>query len=138
MEIPVGDLLDRFAIARLKAVHLDDEDATAQMTALGQAIDKLAHEHVDWNLHEYVRKLTDVNQEIWGYESDLRQGKLKKYQVDEFLTTLGREELLQYAAVGLAAVRIRDANKKRKSIINELVELTKTGWKEVKVNHASE
>jgi len=56
-------------------------------------------------------------------ESEIRRGKEKE---------LGLEE------VGKRAIDIREFNKKRISIKNEIVGLTHSGFRDVKMNHASE
>jgi len=58
-----------------------------------------------------------------GLESDIRGGK---------------ENLLGLEEVGRRAIMIRDLNKKRVALRNKIIEETGIGFKDVKVNHASE
>ena len=134
MEYPISDLLDRLSILRLKFEHLGSEVQT-ELKVFESAFDELKSDYPDADLH--LANLLDVNREIWGYEADLRNGKLDKYQITE-LNEISAQRLLQLAAIGDAAVRIRNANRRRKQIMNRIVEDTGTGWKDVKVNHASE
>ena len=70
-----------------------------------------------------LKKLYEVNGKIWDLEADIRKGKEGE---------LGLEE------VGRRAIEIRNLNKTRISIKNEITEVTGSGFKDVKVNHASE
>jgi hypothetical protein len=135
MEIPIGDLLDRMSISRLKCAHIGESQCFEEYETYRQAFESLLLEHPI--LQSYAEQLLEINAEIWSYESDLRQGHLEKYDTS-CIEVLSQESLLQLAAVGLAAVRIRNANRRRKTLINQLVEMTKTGWRDVKCNHASE
>lgn len=136
MEYPIGDFLDRFAITILKVRFLGEE-ARAEHDALNEVYTKLCKEHPEWELHNCLSALIRVNKRIWGFEADLRRGQLEDYPIVE-LTGVTRESLLQLAAVGMSAIRIRNANRERTTIRNELAEKTRSGWADVKVNHSGE
>jgi hypothetical protein len=70
-----------------------------------------------------VDKLYNINGEIWNLESDIRKGREKE---------LGLEE------VGRRAILIREWNKKRVAIKNQMVDLFEEGFKDIKVNHGSD
>jgi len=70
-----------------------------------------------------LERLYDINGKIWDLESDIRKGKEGE---------LGLEE------VGRRAIMIRELNKKRISVKNQITEETNMGFKDVKMNHASE
>lgn len=71
---------------------------------------------------ELVDRIGIVNIKISILEADIRKGKLDG-------------DLLE---VGKRAIQIRDLNRERVAIKNALNELLHTGFKEVKVNHASQ
>lgn len=136
MEYPIGDFLDRFAITILKVKFLGDE-AREEHDALNEEYLRLCKEHPEWELHSRLSALIRINKKIWGFEADLRRGQLEDYPIVE-LTGVTRESLLQLAAVGMSAIRIRNANRERTAIRNELVEKTGFGWADVKINHSGE
>jgi hypothetical protein len=138
IEFPIPDLLDRLSIAMIKLEKIGSEGTfEGEVRAYSQAIQHLDDDHPEWDLWMYLEQLVDINKEIWGYESDLRKGQLQCYDTAE-LRNMDQDELLQLAAVGLAAVRVRNVNRKRKTLHNKLVELTNSGFRDAKVNHASE
>jgi hypothetical protein len=136
MELSVGDFIDRLSIVELKHEHFNGE-VEEEWNAFSSEFQKLNAENPYWELDIFYTKLRKVNKEIWNYEADLRKGKLKEFDTSK-LKHLSQEELLQLAAVGLSAIQIRNVNRKRKQIINEIAGRTGTGFWDIKVNHASE
>ena len=74
------------------------------------------------NLDIYIKRLYEINGEIWDLESDIRKGKEGE---------LGLEE------VGRRAIAIRSFNNIRVSLKNEINNKFNSGYKETKVDHAS-
>lgn len=135
MELSIGDFIDRHTIVALKRRHLGE--VKEEWEEFEEEFVRLNTNHPEWQLRYYFTELLGVNSKIWEHESDLRLGQLEKYDTSQ-LTHLSQEKLLQLAAVGLSAIKIRNANRKRKQLVNELVKLTGQGYKEIKINHASE
>ena len=135
MSIP--ELLDRTSICYLKILKIGGEELRQEYNTYKKAIDLLSKIHPNWSLGKFYDEFLEVNEEIWGYESALRQGQLQEYDTSE-LEKKTQQEILQLAGVGLSAVQIRNVNRKRKTLHNRLVSLTRTGYMDVKVNHGSE
>jgi hypothetical protein len=114
MNISAAEMADRYSICRLKFQRIGDE-VKPEMDALEEELKRYP------NVELYVAKLTAVNAKIWDLEADIRAGKEG---------TLGLEE------VGRRALKIRDLNKIRVSIKNEMVEAFKDGFREIKINSA--
>ncbi len=72
---------------------------------------------------DLIDRLCIANIKISILESDIRKGKEKE---------LGLEE------VGRRALKIRDINRERVALKNELKEIFKDGFKDIKVKHGSE
>jgi len=72
---------------------------------------------------EWLNELYIVNAKIWDLESDIRKGKEGE---------LGLEE------VGRRAILIRNLNRERVALKNKIIEETGIGFKDVKMNHASQ
>jgi hypothetical protein len=118
VEFPLPDLLDKISILQLKVERIKEESCK-------QELDYLMKELPDYGFpeaEEYINRLRSVNDRIWTMESDIRMGREKE---------LGLEE------VGRRALGIRNLNKFRIRIKNEIVEKTNKGYKDVKINHGS-
>lgn len=119
MKIQASDLIDRYSILTLKS-HRSDVDVTAELNEYKSAISELPNSDTAIS---FANRLYEVNGMIWDLESDIRN-----YKEDE----LGMEE------VGRRALQIRDLNKDRIAIKNEITSFYNDGFKEVKINHKSE
>jgi len=118
MNYPISEICDRLSIAMLKVERIGGGACLEEKEALLKELNK---EGFDYSI--YINLLKEVNAKIWDLESDVRKGKEGE---------LGMEE------VGRRAIAIREINKQRVSIKNEIVEKTNTGFKDIKMNHASE
>jgi len=122
MEMPLSEVIDRFVIVRLKMERVKTEDKKAEYEFYKNVLEDYKKDGIiikqDW-----IDRLYNANSQIWDLESDIRKGK----EGD-----LGLEE------VGRRAIKIREINKIRISIKNEVVEFTGSGFKDIKINHASE
>jgi hypothetical protein len=120
MEVTLPELLDRLTIAKLKKERIGEEVALIEYETLKKEVDIKIAEGMD--LEEYIKRLYEINSKIWDLESDVRAG-----QVSMLLEN-----------VGYAALEIRANNRVRVAIKNEIVEKFKSGFKDIKMNHASE
>ena len=68
----------------------------------------------------FIQRLYDVNRLIWDLEFDIRSG---------------RDTDLSY--IGSKTLEIRNLNRVRIGIKNEIVELSRLGFKDIKMNHLS-
>ena len=116
MEMPIGDIIDRYSICKLKAERLSI-DNTTEMSCLWKEIEQ----HPD--VFEYVDKLYDINGKIWDLEADIRQGN---------------EEILGLEEVGRRAIKIRNFNGIRVQYKNEINSKLNQGFIEIKMNHGSQ
>jgi hypothetical protein len=114
MNMSVADIADRFSICQLKFQRIGDE-VKSEMNALEEELKRYP------DIQLYITKLTAVNAKIWDLEADIRAGK---------------EGLLGLEEVGRRALSIRDLNKIRVSIKNEMVDVFKDGFREIKINSA--
>lgn len=116
MKTPISEIVDRYTIFLLKQER-GKQDVSEALAAHWDEIKDCK------GAIPYVARLLEVNGEIWDLESDIRRGKDKE---------LGLEE------VGRRAILIRNLNKKRVSIKNEMTDVFNEGFKDIKVNHGSE
>ena len=118
---PVPEVADRYTIALLKIERLgsdeiDTDDMRKQIDYYREGLNL-----EDPELARLVDELYDINGEMWNAEHAIRNGQ------DE---NLGLEE------IGLRALRIRDLNRVRMKIKNDIIELTGDGFKDCKMNYA--
>tara|TARA_Y100000034_G_scaffold130667_1_gene189636 strand:+ start:1747 stop:2121 length:375 start_codon:yes stop_codon:yes gene_type:complete len=122
MEMPLAEVIDRFVIVKLKKERIKTEDKTDEHEHYKKVLEDYKNKGIDIK-QEWIERLYDANGKIWDLESDLRKGK---------------EGLLGLEEVGRRAIKIREINKIRISIKNEIVEATGSGFKDIKMNHASQ
>ena len=120
----LGDVLDKLSILTRK-IYFGEESAISEHRYLEQALSY-------WNINGKVvtnsLRLAQMNIEIWNLENEMRKSGKQAHE-------MSASEL---AEAGKRAVKIRDLNRKRIEYKNLLTELSKRGFKEVKVNHRSQ
>lgn len=121
MEVPLAELLDRLVIVRLKVERVKSSEKEKEYEFYKEELKNYKKKGFKIK-DEWLEKLYEVNGKIWDLEADIRKGKEGE---------LGLEE------VGRRAIDIRNLNKVRISIKNEIVEETGSGFKDIKINHAS-
>lgn len=116
MKMAIGDIVDRYTICKLK-FERSKIDNSKEINDLFNEIQK--YENID----SYIDKLYKLHGEIWDLEGDIRKGN---------------EAILGLEEVGRRALILRDMNKIRISIKNEINSKYGEGYIEVKVDHGSE
>lgn len=126
MEMPLAEIIDRYAILRLKKERVGSLTShqilhekpllEIEFALYSQAIDE--HRQRGTKVEdEWITKLYEVNAKCWDIESDIRQGK---------------GESLGLGEVGKTVMVLREVHKGRIGLKNEIAEKTKIGFKEVK------
>jgi len=121
MDVPLAELLDRLVIVKLKMERVSGSEKEKEYEFYKKELELYKKKGFKIK-DEWLEELYKVNGKIWDLESDIRKGK---------------EELLGLEEVGRRAIAIRDLNKIRIRIKNEIVEETGSGFKDIKINHAS-
>lgn len=114
MEMPLSELIDRYSILVLKSERTD-QDVSLFLEEYKNNTPK--------EYNRYFKDLYDINKICWDLEAAIRQGR------DE---ELGLEE------IGRRTIILRELNKIRVNIKNQITKKCNQGPKEIKVNHASE
>lgn len=120
MKLSIGDIIDRWSIAYLKCVR-GGVDTRVEIDEYLKYIEENAYNETDIN--EAFNLLLDWNGNIWTLESDIRQGK---------------ENIIGLEEVGRRAIQIRDFNKERIRVKNQINLKYNEGFQEIKINHGSE
>lgn len=121
MIVPISEILDRYSISYLKKQRAN-ADNDIELSELMIEIDEYKKDNSEL-IEDYLKKLIEVNGQIWDLESDIRKGKEGE---------LGLEE------VGRRAIQIRELNRIRVGFKNQIVDIFKEGYKDIKINHASD
>jgi hypothetical protein len=122
MERDAGDIIDRWAIAKLKAERIQADESIKEYRWFCSGIKELKAKYPALDLNAFLQEILNIHSIIWNLESDIRQGKL-----DDNLMEVGR-----------LAIQIRDWNKKRVALKNKINALTGEGFQDIKKNHGSE
>lgn len=121
--MPICELCDRLTIALLKVEKLPDDEIDKD--GLVKQIDYYTGgiDQTNPELQALINKLFDANKKIWGAEHAIRKG------LDD---DLGLEE------IGRRAINIRDYNRERVAIKNDIADLvSQPEFKDCKMNHLS-
>lgn len=122
MERDAGDIIDRWAIAKLKAERIGADESKKEYLWFCGGISELEKKYPAINWDSYRQEILDIHSRIWNLESGIRQGKLDN----------------NLAEVGMRAIQIRDWNKKRVALKNEINLKTGEGFQDIKKDHGSE
>jgi hypothetical protein len=118
---PIPEVADRYTIAllkiqRLDASEIDVDEMQRQIDYYKQGLDLDCQE-----LASLVDKLYHINGLMWDAEYAIRNGQDENLGLDE---------------IGRRAINIRDLNRKRMKIKNDIIDLTGDGFKDAKMNYA--
>jgi len=116
-----GDIIDRFTIALLKYQNIGKPENVAELSMFLNGLNELFLTYPKISWLTYATDLYAQNSRIWSLESELRQGKL-----DNNLLECGKR-----------AIAIRDANRHRVELKNEINQKTQQGAQDVKQDHLS-
>jgi len=129
MRYPLDELLDKRSIIQLKIERgnesVDKERLGREYQDYTQAIHEFATEGFctreqieNWHLELYT-----ANEKTWNLEDDIRKGQTEHLNLEE---------------IGRTALAIRESNGVRIGIKSKIVNTTGIGYREIKINHASE
>jgi len=126
MKYPLDELIDRRAIIQLKIERVPGEkgELEREYEDYTKAIEEYVGENVCTNeeVGDWHKQFYEIHKVTWGLEADIRKGKEGE---------LGLEE------VGRRAIKIRENNGRRVRLKSLIVEKIGSGYKDIKINHAS-
>ena len=133
MRYPLDELLDKKSIIQLKIERIEDnsdrERLKKEFSEYILAIEKYIQEGI-CSLEQsqgWYKELYEANGKTWDLESKIRKGQLGNLEDINILAEIGR-----------TAVKIRESNGVRVGIKSKIVEAIGLGYKDIKINHASE
>lgn len=117
---PLSELIDRYTITLLKSERIKDHDSSKDLAVLESAIHSYNLDNsLSENFYSWISRLKEINGKIWDAESDIRAGFESKFTAEEGWKL---------------CVLVRDLNKIRNTIKNEIVKEAGEGFSEVRVN----
>lgn len=129
MRYPLDELIDRRSIVQLKIERLEDKEDKKRLikefSDYTFGIAEFINERIctKEQVEEWHQELLEANGKTWDLEADIRKGKEGELGLDE---------------VGRRAIAIRESNCIRIKIKSKIIEQTGVGYKDIKINHASE
>tara|TARA_Y100001973_G_C5172038_1_gene319679 strand:+ start:940 stop:1329 length:390 start_codon:yes stop_codon:yes gene_type:complete len=118
---PLPEVVDRYTIARLKLERLDETQIDIESMKDEIEYYKSGINFSNEELSILVDDLYAVNGKIWDTESSIRMGLDAQMTLDE---------------VGRRALKVRDLNRIRMRVKNDIIDLTGDGFKDCKMNYA--
>ncbi len=117
---PIPEVADRYTIARLKSERLDVDQIDIE--EMQRQIDyyKEGLDLTNPVLARLVDQLYFINGKMWDAEFEIRKGQ---------------DDQLGDAEIGKRALVIRDLNRERMKIKNDIIDLTGDGFKDCKMNY---
>ena len=118
---PMPEVVDRYTIAMLKIERLSQDEIDVK--DMQRQIDyyKTGIDFSNVELRKLVEALYDINVKMWDAEHAIRAGQ---------------DEDLGLMEIGKRALHIRDLNRTRMKVKNDIIELTGDGFKDCKMNYA--
>lgn len=120
---PLPELLDRMSIVKIKIQKFprESKSLTREFNTYEKAIKTF-----NWNpkeIKKWLNELYKINKKIWSLEANIRKGDINDIPLSE---------------VGKIAIKIRHVNGFRVKLKGDIAEKTGSGFRDIKINHASE
>lgn len=128
MRYPLDELLDKRSIIQLKMERLEGDELESLIREFNdytKAIEEYISEGVCTypQFDQWHKELYEANGRTWDLEANLRKGQIGKMSLED---------------VGRTAIAIRESNGFRVSIKSKIVSETGVGYRDIKINHASQ
>jgi hypothetical protein len=134
MERDVGDILDRWSIAKLKADRIGTEENLKEFKEFNLAMMKIGQRYREFDWQQISRLMYDINSTIWFLEAAMKSGK-ESLPKPHYLDDKANAEALE--SIGKNAILIRNINGFRVGLKNLINGMLNQGFKDVKQDHMS-
>jgi len=130
MRYPLDELLDKRSIIQLKIERIEgNEEDKLRLSKEYQDYTKAIEEYIqegvctEEQVLKWHKELYSANGNTWDLEVNIRKGQIGDMSLED---------------VGRTAIAIRESNGVRVSLKSKIVEATGIGYKDIKINHASQ
>jgi hypothetical protein len=134
MERDVGDILDRWSIAKLKKNRIGNEENIKEFAAFSSALEELRTKYQQYDWEQFCDIIWTINNYIWQLEAGLKGGK-DDLPDPHYILDPKNEKVL--TKIGLLSICIRNFNSLRVKFKNIVNKLTNTGFQDEKRYHLS-
>ena len=134
MNRDIGDLVDRWSIAKLKAERIGHEVSIKEYGEFDEELKKILDKYENFGIIGFVELMTDINSFIWQLEAGLKGGK-DGLPNQQYLGDPENKE--QLAKIGETTILIRNYNHLRVKTKNLINKLANTGHQDIKQDHLS-
>ena len=135
MKRDIGDIVDRWSIAKLKSERIKSEESKKEFAAfdieLKECFDRLSN----INIKQFSEMMLKINDFIWQLEAGLKSGKEKLVNPCYIFDP---ENDATLAKIGTATILIRNFNSLRVDLKNMINSLAGEGFQDKKQNHLSQ
>ena len=121
MKVSIADIADRLSILVLKNARGLPCADELELYAV-ELWNTVLNRNGGYLVLRATFSLIEVNACIWELEAAIRAGRDAELSLEE---------------IGKRALQIRDANRRRIQLKNDITDLSQTGYTELKINHAS-
>lgn len=135
MKLNPSELLDRWAIVKLKYMRISPEKFSKEFCALNEEIEQLKLQFPQFSWESWKKYLLNIHQFIWRLEAGTKSCK-ETLPKPNYLLDKKNDEVLKKA--GIINFLIKDFNNLRVEFKNIVTELCKEGFIDIKKNHLSE
>jgi len=135
MERDVGDILDRWSIARLKMERIKSTESQKEYAAFNAEKMDLGKKYPAYDWEHISGLIYDINEFIWQLEAGLKSGK-EALPAPHYLLDPQNKDAL--ANIGTSTILIRNYNHLRVKFKNLVNQMTQTGFQDTKKDHLSE
>lgn len=130
-----GDVVDRWAISKLKAERIKDDENIREYKAFEEGIEFLKQKHLEFEWDIICKLLLDVHSFLWQFESGTKSGK-SQLPDPVFVFNKDNKEIL--SEIGIIGIEIKNYNHLRIGIKNYINKTLSEGFMEIKKDHLSE
>ena len=130
----VGDILDRWSIARLKSERIGEEENHRENRAFTEKMKTVEEKYSGYDWNQFTKMMYDINSTIWCLEAAMKSGK-ESLPNPHYLDDKANEEVL--TSIGKNAILIRNINGFRVGLKNIINKLLNQGFMDVKIDHMS-
>ena len=135
VERDIGDILDRWIIAKLKAERIGNEENKKEFNAFSEEMKHVFDRFEEYDWQQISRMMYDINSTIWFLEAAMKSGKEslpKPHYLDD------KENIEVLSSIGKNAILIRNINGFRVGLKNIINRLVNQGFTDIKQNHMSD
>jgi hypothetical protein len=135
MKRDVGDILDRWSIAKLKFERIGTVHNKREFHAFEDAIKEVKKQYKKLPWGQICEMMCSINDFIWQLEAGLKGGKEELKNPHYLMDVMNTDTL---AKIGTTTILIRNFNHLRVDLKNVVNTLTNTGFLDKKKDHLSE